>query len=165
MTIKLGQEETKFNKENLIKENDTRFSEIIDFLKKDCKAEFINGKWIWTGNYEVKGKDKFTYILNTFRLNKNNEEEFEIIVSSKNIKMYFYFTKDELINKFFSATKTLSLIVELKDIEERTENYVTPSEAQIKNDIANFMKAISIPVSSEVPTGDGALSFFYALNY
>ena len=118
MTIKLGQEETKFNKENLIKENDTRFSEIIDFLKKDCKAEFINNKWTWTGNYEVKGKDKFTYILNTFRLNKNNEEEFEIIVSSKNIKMYFYFTKDELINKFFSATKTLSLIVELKDIEE-----------------------------------------------
>lgn len=118
MTIKLGQEETKFNKENLIKENDTRFSEIIDFLKKDCKAEFINNKWTWVGNYEVKGKDKFTYILNTFRLNKNNEEEFEIIVSSKNIKMYFYFTKDELINKFFSATKTLSLIVELKDIEE-----------------------------------------------
>lgn len=118
MTIKLGQEETKFNKENLIKENDTRFSEIIDFLKKDCKAEFINNKWTWTGNYEVKGKDKFTYILNTFRLNKNNEEEFEIIVSSKNIKMYFYFTKDELINKFFSATKTLSLIVELKDIEK-----------------------------------------------
>lgn len=118
MTIKLGQEETKFNKENLIKENDTRFSEIIDFLKKDCKAEFINNKWTWVGNYEVKGKDKFTYILNTFRLNKNNEEEFEIIVSSKNIKMYFYFTKDELINKFFSATKTLSLIVELKDIEK-----------------------------------------------
>ena len=118
MTIKLGQEETKFNKGNLIKENDTRFSEIIDFLKKDCKAEFNNGKWTWTGNYEVKVKDKFTYILNTFRLNKNNEEEFEIIVSSKNIKMYFYFTKDELINKFFSATKTLSLIVELKDIEE-----------------------------------------------
>ena len=118
MTIKLGQEETKFNKENLIKENDTRFSEIIEFLKKDCKAEFINNKWTWVGNYEVKGKDKFTYILNTFRLNKNNEEEFEIIVSSKNIKMYFYFTKDELINKFFSATKTLSLIVELKDIEE-----------------------------------------------
>ena len=118
MTIKLGQEETEFNKENLIKENDTRFSEIIDFLKKDCKAEFINGKWTWVGNYEVKGKDKFTYILNTFRLNKNNEEEFEIIVSSKNIKMYFYFTKDELINKFFSATKTLSLIVELKDIEK-----------------------------------------------
>lgn len=118
MTIKLGQEETKFNKENLIKENDTRFSEIIDFLKKDCKAEFINNKWTWVGNYEVKGKDKFTYILNTFRLNKNNEEEFEIIVASKNIKMYFYFTKDELINKFFSATKTLSLIVELKDIEE-----------------------------------------------
>ena len=118
MTIKLGQEETKFNKENLIKENDTRFTEIIDFLKKDCKAEFINNKWTWVGNYEVKGKDKFTYILNTFRLNKNNEEEFEIIVSSKNIKMYFYFTKDELINKFFSATKTLSLIVELKDIEE-----------------------------------------------
>lgn len=118
MTIKLGQEETKFNKENLIKENDTRFSEIIDFLKKDCKAEFINNKWTWVGNYEVKGKDKFTYILNTFRLNKNNEEEFEVIVSSKNIKMYFYFTKDELINKFFSATKTLSLIVELKDIEE-----------------------------------------------
>lgn len=118
MTIKLGQEEKEFNKENLIKENDTRFSEIIDFLKKDCKAEFINNKWTWVGNYEVKGKDKFTYILNTFRLNKNNEEEFEIIVSSKNIKMYFYFTKDELINKFFSATKTLSLIVELKDIEE-----------------------------------------------
>lgn len=118
MTIKLGQEEKEFNKENLIKENDTRFSEIIEFLKKDCKAEFINNKWTWVGNYEVKGKDKFTYILNTFRLNKNNEEEFEIIVSSKNIKMYFYFTKDELINKFFSATKTLSLIVELKDIEE-----------------------------------------------
>ena len=118
MTIKLGQEEKEFNKENLIKENDTRFSEIIDFLKKDCKAEFINNKWTWVGNYEVKGKDKFTYILNTFRLNKNNEEEFEIIVSSKNIKMYFYFTKDELINKFFSATKTLSLIVELKDIEK-----------------------------------------------
>ena len=118
MTIKLGQEEKEFNKENLIKENDTRFSEIIDFLKKDCKAEFINNKWTWVGNYEVKGKDKFTYVLNTFRLNKNNEEEFEIIVSSKNIKMYFYFTKDELINKFFSATKTLSLIVELKDIEE-----------------------------------------------
>ena len=118
MTIKLGQEEKEFNKENLIKENDTRFSEIIDFLKKDCKAEFINNKWTWVGNYEVKGKDKFTYILNTFRLNKNNEEEFEIIVSSKNIKMYFYFTKDELINKLFSATKTLSLIVELKDIEE-----------------------------------------------
>lgn len=118
MTIKLGQEEKEFNKENLIKENDTRFSEIIDFLKKDCKAEFINNKWTWVGNYEVKGKDKFTYILNTFRLNKNNEEEFEVIVSSKNIKMYFYFTKDELINKFFSATKTLSLIVELKDIEE-----------------------------------------------
>ena len=118
MTIKLGQEEMEFNKENLIKENDTRFSEIIEFLKKDCKAEFINNKWTWVGNYEVKGKDKFTYILNTFRLNKNNEEEFEIIVSSKNIKMYFYFTKDELINKFFSATKTLSLIVELKDIEE-----------------------------------------------
>lgn len=118
MTIKLGQEEAEFNKENLIKENDTRFSEIIDFLKKDCKAEFINNKWTWVGNYEVKGKDKFTYILNTFRLNKNNEEEFEIIVSSKSIKMYFYFTKDELINKFFSATKTLSLIVELKDIEE-----------------------------------------------
>lgn len=117
MTIKLGQEEKEFNKENLIKENDTRFSEIIEFLKKDCKAEFINNKWTWVGNYEVKGKDKFTYILNTFRLNKNNEEEFEIIVSSKNIKMYFYFTKDELINKFFSATKTLSLIVELKDIE------------------------------------------------
>ena len=118
MTIKLGQEEKEFNKENLIKENDTRFSEIIDFLKKDCKAEFINNKWTWVGNYEVKGKDKFTYVLNTFRLNKNNEEEFEIIVSSKNIKMYFYFTKDELINKFFSATKTLSLIVELKDIGE-----------------------------------------------
>lgn len=118
MTIKLGQEEKEFNKENLIKENDTRFSEIIDFLKKDCKAEFINNKWTWVGNYEVKGKDKFTYILNTFRLNKDNEEEFEVIVSSKNIKMYFYFTKDELINKFFSATKTLSLIVELKDIEE-----------------------------------------------
>lgn len=118
MTIKLGQEEKEFNKENLIKENDTRFSEIIDFLKKDCKAEFINNKWTWVGNYEVKGKDKFTYILNTFRLNKNNEEEFEVIVSSKSIKMYFYFTKDELINKFFSATKTLSLIVELKDIEE-----------------------------------------------
>ena len=118
MTIKLGQEEKEFNKENLIKENDTRFSEIIDFLKKDCKAEFINNKWTWVGNYEVKGKDKFTYVLNTFRLNKNNEEEFEIIVSSKNIKMYFYFTKDELINNFFSATKTLSLIVELKDIEE-----------------------------------------------
>ena len=118
MTIKLGQEEKEFNKENLIKENDTRFSGIIDFLKKDCKAEFINNKWTWVGNYEVKGKDKFTYILNTFRLNKNNEEEFEIIVSSKNIKMYFYFTKDELINKFFAPTKTLSLIVELKDIEE-----------------------------------------------
>lgn len=118
MTIKLGQEEKEFNKENLIKENDTRFSEIIDFLKKDCKAEFINNKWTWVGNYEVKGKDKFTYILNTFRLNKNNEEEFEIIVSSKNIKMYFYFTKDQLINKFFASTKTLSLIVELKDIEE-----------------------------------------------
>ena len=118
MTIKLGQEEMEFNKENLIKENDTRFSEIIEFLKKDCKAEFINNKWTWVGNYEVKGKDKFTYILNTFRLNKNNEEEFEVIVSSKSIKMYFYFTKDELINKFFSATKTLSLIVELKDIEE-----------------------------------------------
>ena len=118
MTIKLGQEEKEFNKENLIKENDTRFSEIIDFLKKDCKAEFINNKWTWVGNYEVKGKDKFTYILNTFRLNKNNEEEFEVIVSSKNIKMYFYFTKDQLINKFFASTKTLSLIVELKDIEE-----------------------------------------------
>ena len=118
MTIKLGQEEKEFNKENLIKENDTRFSEIIDFLKKDCKAEFINNKWTWVGNYEVKGKDKFTYILNTFRLNKNNEEEFEVIVSSKSIKMYFYFTKDQLINKFFASTKTLSLIVELKDIEE-----------------------------------------------
>lgn len=118
MGIKLGQEETEFNKENLIKKNDTRFLEIIDFLKKDCKAEFINNKWTWVGNYEDKRKDKFTYILNTFRLNKNNEEEFEVIVSSKSIKMYFYFTKDELINKFFSSTKTLSLIVELKDIEE-----------------------------------------------
>lgn len=118
MGIKLGQEEIEFNKENLIKKNDTRFLEIIDFLKKDCKAEFINNKWTWVGNYEDKGKDKFTYILNTFRFNKNNEEEFEVIVSSKNIKMYFYFTKDELINKFFSATKTLSLVVELKDIEE-----------------------------------------------
>ena len=63
------------------------------------------------------------------------------------------------------GTTTHAKTVELTDIEERTENYVTPSEAQIKNDIANFMKAISIPVSSEVPTGDGALSFFYALNY
>ena len=24
-------------------------------------AEFINGKWTWTGNYEVKGRDKFRY--------------------------------------------------------------------------------------------------------
>lgn len=63
------------------------------------------------------------------------------------------------------GTTTHAHTVELKDIEERTENYVAPSETQIKNDITNFMKGISIPVSNEVPTGDGALSFFYALNY
>lgn len=118
MVIKLGKEEVEFNKENLIKENDTRFSELINFLKENCKAEFINNKWTWYGNYEVKGKDRFTYILNTFRLNKDNEEEFEVVVSSKSIKMYFYFTKNQLINKFFSPTKILNLIVELKDIEE-----------------------------------------------
>ena len=73
--------------------------------------------------------------------------------------------KDSIYGDTISGRRTHEKTVELKDVEERVEDYVTPSEEQIKSDITEFMKAISIPVSNVVPTGDGAVSFFYALNY
>lgn len=58
-----------------------------------------------------------------------------------------------------AATKTLT------ETENRSSAYTTPTQATITSDIKTFMSGVGIPTDTSVPTPDGALSFFFALNF
>ena len=55
--------------------------------------------------------------------------------------------------------------VTLTETENRSAAYTAPTQATITSDITTFMSGIGIPTGSTVPTSEGALSFFFALNF
>ena len=55
--------------------------------------------------------------------------------------------------------------VTLTETENRSAAYTAPTQATITNDITTFMSGVGIPTDSSVPTPDGAISFFFALNF
>ena len=55
--------------------------------------------------------------------------------------------------------------VMLTETENRSEDYTVPTIDEIAEDIAVFMEQLGFPIDNTIPTSDGALSFFFALNY
>lgn len=55
--------------------------------------------------------------------------------------------------------------VTITEREDRTESYTTPTQSKIISDIKVFMSGVGVPTGSTNPTPDGAISFFFALNY
>ena len=55
--------------------------------------------------------------------------------------------------------------VTLTETENRNETYTPPTKATIINDITNFMNAVGVPTNNTNPTPEGAISFFFALNF
>lgn len=58
-----------------------------------------------------------------------------------------------------------SKVVTLTETENRNETYTAPTLSQILNDLTTFMNDIGIPTNKTIPTPDGAISFFFALNF
>lgn len=55
--------------------------------------------------------------------------------------------------------------VKIKAPEEISESYTSPTKGTIKNDIVKFLDSLGIPCGDDVPTPDGIISFFFALNF
>lgn len=60
-----------------------------------------------------------------------------------------------------SPTKSVTIT----ETENRSSAYTTPTQATITNDLTTFMSGVGIPTDSSVPTPEGAVSFFFALNF
>jgi hypothetical protein len=58
-----------------------------------------------------------------------------------------------------------SKVVTLTETEKRNETYTAPTLNQILNDLATFMDGVGVPINNTTPTPDGAISFFFALNF
>lgn len=58
-----------------------------------------------------------------------------------------------------------SKVVTLTETENRNETYTAPTLSQILYDLTTFMNAVGIPTNDTTPTPDGAISFFFALNF
>ena len=55
--------------------------------------------------------------------------------------------------------------ITIKETENRSENYTSPTKDIIVKDITTFMKGVNIPVTNTTPTSDGMISFLFALNF
>lgn len=55
--------------------------------------------------------------------------------------------------------------VTLKEQEVINVEYIPPSKETIVSDIKTFMREVNVPIDNTNPTPDGAISFFFALNF
>ena len=55
--------------------------------------------------------------------------------------------------------------VTITETENRSTAYTAPTQATITSDLTTFMSGVGIPTDSSVPTPEGAVSFFFALNF
>ena len=55
--------------------------------------------------------------------------------------------------------------VTITETENRSSAYTAPTQATITSDLKTFMSGVGIPTDSSVPTPEGAVSFFFALNF
>lgn len=55
--------------------------------------------------------------------------------------------------------------ITLRETENRSEDYTSPTKAKIVTDITSFMNGVNIPTNNTTPTSDGMISFLFALNF
>lgn len=64
-----------------------------------------------------------------------------------------------------SGKVTHEQTVTLTETENRSEDYTVPELEVIMQDMCIFLNDLGFPVDNTIPTSDGALSFFFALNF
>lgn len=91
----------------------------------------------------------------------------KVVQNSVGVGVFKTTTKNITIGSGVTNDKNedLGISATLKEVENRSDTYTPPTLAKITTDLTNFMTKAGIPTGNTVPSGSGAISFFYALNF